>query len=403
MKNLIFICALLIGAVSFSQAPNLMSYQAVIWDGSNNLVVSSPVGMQFSILQGSMTGTAVYVETQTPTTNVNGLASVEIGNGTVVSGDIATIDWSAGPYYLKTETDPTGGTNYAITGTTQLLSVPYALHANTVENDLDEQTLTLTGTDLSISNGNQVDLSPLQDGVDDADADPMNEYNLSMALVGTNLMITDLGGTLTADLSSIAGGGGGTQTLSFTSPNLTLSGGNTVDLSALQDDADADPTNEIQTISQAGNVLTLSNGGGSVTVAPSLDDDPTNELQDLSLSNDTLYISDGTESYIGPENTQAASLLAGNNFGGAFGSAKYYKQNDRVYLSGVVDNVTPGTVVINLPAGYQPASAVILPVAAEWGSAMIIIQTSGTVTFDSTTFTNSGWFSLDGVSFRISN
>jgi len=60
--------------------------------------------------------------------------TVEIGGGTVISGTFSTIDWSNGPYYLKTETDPAGGTSYSITGTSQLLSVPYALHAKTAEN-----------------------------------------------------------------------------------------------------------------------------------------------------------------------------------------------------------------------------------------------------------------------------
>jgi hypothetical protein len=85
--------------------------------------------MQISILQGSSTGTVVYTETQTPTTNANGLVSIEIGGG----AGFSTIDWANGPYFIKTETDPTGGTTYSITGTSQLLSVPYALHAKTAE------------------------------------------------------------------------------------------------------------------------------------------------------------------------------------------------------------------------------------------------------------------------------
>ena len=134
MKKIITICAALIMTASvFAQSPEKMSYQAVVRDGSNNLVTSSAVGMQLSILQGSASGTAVYVETQTPTSNANGLVSLEIGSGTVVSGTFATIDWSNGPYFIKTETDPTGGTSYSITGTSQLLSVPFALHAKTAE------------------------------------------------------------------------------------------------------------------------------------------------------------------------------------------------------------------------------------------------------------------------------
>lgn len=114
----------------FSQAPQKMSYQAVIRNASNTLVVNQSVGMQVSILQGSPGGAVVYQETQTPVSNTNGLVSIEIGGGTIVSGNFSAIDWSAGPYFVKTETDPAGGTNYTISGTTQLLSVPYALHAN---------------------------------------------------------------------------------------------------------------------------------------------------------------------------------------------------------------------------------------------------------------------------------
>ena len=131
-KIIITICAAIFMTASvFAQAPEKMSYQAVVRDGSNNLVTSSVVGMQISILQGSASGTAVYVETHTPTSNANGLVSLEIGSGTVVSGNFTSIDWSNGPYFVKTETDPAGGTNYTITGTSQLLSVPYALHAKT--------------------------------------------------------------------------------------------------------------------------------------------------------------------------------------------------------------------------------------------------------------------------------
>ena len=93
----------------FAQAPESISYQAVIRDANNNLLTNSPVGMQISIIQSSINGIPVYVETQSPSTNVNGLVSLEIGMGTVISGDFATIDWAMGPYFIKTETDPAGG------------------------------------------------------------------------------------------------------------------------------------------------------------------------------------------------------------------------------------------------------------------------------------------------------
>ena len=119
----------------WAQAPQKMSYQAVIRQASGDLVVSSTLGMRISILQSSALGSSVYIETQAPSTNANGLVSIEIGTGSVVSGTFSSIDWSNGPYFIKTEIDPAGGTDYsAIVGTSQLMSVPYALYAKTAAN-----------------------------------------------------------------------------------------------------------------------------------------------------------------------------------------------------------------------------------------------------------------------------
>jgi hypothetical protein len=126
------IVAVILTATVGAQVPQKLSYQSVIRNESNNLVANRIIAMQISILQDSTSGTAVYVETQTPTTNANGLVSIEIGGGTIVSGNFSNIDWANGPYFVKTEADPdaaTGGISYTISGTTQLLSVPYALYA----------------------------------------------------------------------------------------------------------------------------------------------------------------------------------------------------------------------------------------------------------------------------------
>jgi hypothetical protein len=103
----------------------------VIRNNSDQLITNHAVGIQISILQGSSTGTPVYIETQIATSNANGLATIEIGSGTPVMGIFSGIDWSTGIYFIKTETDPNGGTSYTITGSNQLLSVPYALNAKT--------------------------------------------------------------------------------------------------------------------------------------------------------------------------------------------------------------------------------------------------------------------------------
>ncbi len=159
MKKIMTICAALIMTANvFAQSPNKMSYQAVIRNASNALVANQAVGMRISILQGTASGTAVYVETQTPTTNANGLASIEIGAGSVNTGTFAAINWANGPYFIKTETDPVGSTNYSIIGTSQLLSVPYALYSKKAEidnvQDGDTTHWKVNGNNISYNNGN---------------------------------------------------------------------------------------------------------------------------------------------------------------------------------------------------------------------------------------------------------
>lgn len=135
MKNMkklyTLIIVLIITAYGFAQSPNKLSYQSIVRDTDDNLLSNTAVGMQISILQNSASGTAVYSETHNPTTNINGLLTLEIGTGTPVIGNFSTIDWSSDIYFIKTETDPAGGTNYTISGVSQMLSVPYALYAQT--------------------------------------------------------------------------------------------------------------------------------------------------------------------------------------------------------------------------------------------------------------------------------
>jgi len=127
--SLLFILCLSINTTQ-AQAPKKMSYQAVIRDASDILLSNTSIGMQISVLKDSASGSVVYTETQVLSTNANGLVSLEIGGGIPVTGTFEGIDWSTGSYFIKIETDPTGGSNYTISGTSQLLSVPYALYAD---------------------------------------------------------------------------------------------------------------------------------------------------------------------------------------------------------------------------------------------------------------------------------
>lgn len=133
-KVFAIIGTLLLTLNMLSQAPEKMSYQFVVRNNNNILITNSTVSVMISILQTSPTGNPVYVEKHSTTTSINGLAAIEIGGGWPIIGTFSTIDWANGPYFLKTETDALGGSNYNISGTSQLLSVPYALYAKTAEN-----------------------------------------------------------------------------------------------------------------------------------------------------------------------------------------------------------------------------------------------------------------------------
>lgn len=188
MKKLFY--SVLFTAFAFgasAQAPQKMTYQAVVRNSGNALVANTNVGMQISILQGSPAGIAVYIETHSVATNINGLATLSVGNGTPVAGNFAAIDWSSGPYYLKSETDPNGGTTYSITSTTQLLSVPYALYAENSGDGFsgDYNDLTNAPTNVSaFTNDAGYITSP-----NDADSNPTNEIQ-TLSLVGQSLTIS---------------------------------------------------------------------------------------------------------------------------------------------------------------------------------------------------------------------
>jgi hypothetical protein len=112
-----------------AQVPQKMNFQAVLRNANNAIIAKCVVGMRISILQGGPTGPSVYTETQTANTDYNGLVSLQIGGGVPQLGTFSSIDWANGPFFLKTEADPNGGASYSIIGTSELLSVPYALYA----------------------------------------------------------------------------------------------------------------------------------------------------------------------------------------------------------------------------------------------------------------------------------
>jgi len=189
MKNLLQIIIFILAGLSlYAQAPESFSYQAVLRNADGNLIANTAIGMQFSILQGNSSGTVVYVERHFPTTNANGLVTITIGGGTVVSGSLVTIDWSNGPFFIKVETDVNGGSNYTLSGTSQLLSVPFALHSLSA----DEITGGIAETDPIFSawdrsTGIQISVSQITDLQIHVDS-ISNYFDMENALTGDLLM-----------------------------------------------------------------------------------------------------------------------------------------------------------------------------------------------------------------------
>jgi len=281
-----------------AQSPASMKYQAVLRDLDGKALSEKTVSIQIDLLQGAADGTVVFTETHEATTNAFGLTNLEVGS--INLAGFSSVDWGNGPYFIKVTVD-----GDAI-GTNQLLSVPYALHAQSAEN------------------------------VDDADADPTNE--IQTISINENVITLSLdGGSVElpegfdGKYSSLEGAPVNLSEFTNDAGFISLEG-DPVNISEFTndagyitdpDDADADPTNELQTISIDENMVTLSHDGGSIELpegfdgqysslegAPTAvsafandsgyitdpddaDADPTNELQDLSLSGNELTISQG--------------------------------------------------------------------------------------------------------------
>ena len=322
-----------------AQAPQKFNYQAVARSTSGTVLINQNIDVRVTVLDGSATGTNVYQETHDVTTNPFGLFTVAIGDGAVQSGVFTGINWSNGAKYLKVEAD--FGSGFTDMGTSQLLSVPYALVAAQSANDNDEQTLSVSGNDLSISNGNSVTLPTGAEVIDDlsdvntagAAANQVLQWNGSQWMPATITGgVGDNWGTQTVIANSPLSGNGtagnalklqdGTangqvlrwngsawvaqtitdndqQTLSISGSSLTISGGNSVTIPGGSD---------AQTLSLSGNNLSISNGNSvalptgttytagsgidiSGTTISATDNSTTNEIQTLSLSGTTLSLS----------------------------------------------------------------------------------------------------------------
>ncbi|MDB5281829.1 MAG: hypothetical protein JWO06_904, partial [Bacteroidota bacterium] len=130
-KNYLLYVLFFVSSFAFAQVPQAVNYQAVARNASGNMLPNANLGIRVTILEGINPGTPEYQETHTATTNQFGLFTLKIGFGNPTLGTFPAITWATGNKYLLVELDPSGGTNYLNMGVTQLLSVPYALYAET--------------------------------------------------------------------------------------------------------------------------------------------------------------------------------------------------------------------------------------------------------------------------------
>jgi hypothetical protein len=339
------LAALLLTAITFAQTPEKMSYQAIVRDNGDNLVVSQSIGIQISVLQGSASGTAVYTETQTPSTNVNGLVTLEIGSGTTTD-DFSTIDWSTGPYFIKTETDPTGGTSYTITGTSQLLSVPYALYAKKSGSSTETDPIYSSSAAANINNAD------------------ISNWN--------NKLETEVDGSVTNEI----------QTFSIDPcDRLTLSSGNKVKIPGIAS-ANNVPPLDLQNL--------LNSGMSVCDIQTQYDCIPNSAFYGLNYEGGIIFLVQGCSGYVAAPNDQSSGTtwwngtpifvgIPNNSYGSvsetsnivsAIGVSGNYAASlcDDLVLNGYSDWFLPGwTSIVYMKSALGPNAAGILS-GAYWCS-----------------------------------
>lgn len=243
---LLSVLALLISLPASAQAPQGINYQGVARDNEGKPIASKAISVRISILQGSAQGTAEYTETHTPQTNPFGLFTLVIGQGTVTTGNFAFVSWAIGNKWLQIEIDPTGGSSYQLAGSQQLMSVPYAFYAEFSGNN----SLT-AGNGIAIING-------VITNTGDADNSATNELITAATLTADRkLRITDAGGTKEVDLAPVAN-----QSLTLSGTTLTISGGNSVNIGAVNTD------NQDLGLNPTTNLLSLTNDATPVDLTP---------------------------------------------------------------------------------------------------------------------------------------
>ena len=242
MKKILFIFLFIFTVFSIiAQSPVYFNYQASVKDDNGSPLKDQLVSIKFSVLEGADSGFTVYLEHHQAISSQNGIINLKIGNGQNVLGSLSDLDWAKKLYWVEVEMDKAGGNDYELVSSAQLLSVPYALHANTsATTDTADFALNSQNSETALyaqnsnfaensnysENSNFADTAEYVINVDDADANPENEI----------------------------------QTLSIDAHMLSISGGNTIQLPTVSDSGDDDPANELQILELYDDYLSISQG-----------------------------------------------------------------------------------------------------------------------------------------------
>ncbi len=330
-----------------AQSPYSFNYQSVIRDAGGNVLANTNVGLQLTILKGSATGLVTYQENHNLTSNDFGLIHLQIGTGIIGFGEFDTLLWGEGPYFMQVGMDFSGGANYQTMGTTQLVSVPYALHARTAD---------------SIVGGNVNEGDPIFGASIAANISSTDTSNWNAHTMDTD---TQLDSTGIASLGFVSGAHTTDTQLSETDVDAFVANNG-----YLTTEVDGDTTNEIQTLTIGNDTLYLSGGGyvklpvsvvgfnGQYTnligapvnvshftndagyLITEMDGDPTNEIQTLSFNNDTMYLSNGGGVDLSGYDNSAAINLNAVAITGNTSNISTNTGNISTNNSGIASNVT---------------------------------------------------------------
>lgn len=296
-----------------AQAPQIISYQAVIRDTTGVLVQNQSIALEFLIIQGNAGNAPSYHERQTALTNSNGLISTSVGQGIVVNGAMSQIDWSNGPFYMVVNIDPLGGSNYWLSTLAEILTVPYALYANRADSADHFLELDPLFQNSIAANITAVDTAKWNAKADSlSEIDPIFISSVAYAITAADTAYWNSKPDSLVEIDplftqSIAAGISAADTAywnskldSLTENDPFFTNSLAAQISAndtlywnnkLDQEIDGDTLNELQNLYLSGDTLRLSQSLDYAIIPPSPDRDTTNEIQTLSINGDTLNLS----------------------------------------------------------------------------------------------------------------